>query len=81
MKCPFCGAEMEHGTLHSRGGNYFLPDEEKVRFYTQKSLEKARAIPLPPNPYGKVGEAPAWPEAYCCRACRMLILPYNEEPL
>ena len=28
MICPYCGQEMEKGTLHSRGGNYFLPDGE-----------------------------------------------------
>ena len=26
MNCPYCGGTLEKGTLHSRGGEYFLPD-------------------------------------------------------
>ena len=26
MNCPYCGGALEKGTLHSRGGEYYLPD-------------------------------------------------------
>ena len=42
--CPFCGCELEQGTFHSRGGNYFLPNGEKTpSFYTEKAMEKRKA--------------------------------------
>ena len=75
MQCPFCGNEMEHGTLRSRGSNYFLPDGQRTpTFYTASSLEKRDAIPLPPDPLGL--DTTTWPEAYCCRNCRKLIVSY-----
>ena len=79
MKCPYCMAEMEHGTLRSRGGNYFLPDGKRpsrISFYTRSFLERQGAIPLPPDPYA-IGPA-EWPSAWCCRSCRKLILSYSD---
>ena len=61
MNCPYCGGTLEKGTLHSRGGEYFLPDG---------------AIGLAWNPALTRRE---WPEAYCCRPCRRLIVPFPEE--
>lgn len=29
-KCPYCGGDLEKGKLISRGGNFFLPDGEKM---------------------------------------------------
>ncbi len=50
--CPYCGRELEQGTFHSRGGNYFLPNGEKTpSFYTEKAMEKRKAILLPPDPF------------------------------
>lgn len=50
--CPYCGCELEQGTFHSRGGNYFLPNGEKTpSFYTEKAMEKRKAILLPPDPF------------------------------
>ena len=77
MQCPWCGKEMEDGTLRSRGGNYFLPSGEKaskIAFYTEKYLEKARAIPLPPDPYEWTFTE--WPAARCCRSCRKLVIDF-----
>ncbi len=75
MQCPFCGNEMEHGTLRSRGYNYFLPEGQRAPIgYTTSSLEKRNAVELPPDPY--VLTKPQWPEAYCCRGCRKLIVSY-----
>lgn len=75
MQCPFCGNEMEHGALHSRGSNYFLPDGQRTpAVYSATSLEKGDAIPLPPDPRGL--DKPQWPEACCCRGCRKLIVSY-----
>ena len=76
MNCPFCGAEMEKGILHNRGGAFFLPEDSKrPALYTQKALEKANAIPLPPDPYS-MGWNPQMPTGYCCRKCRKIILEY-----
>ena len=78
--CPWCGGELEKGTLHSRGGNYFLPDGQmpsKTAFYTQAYLAKANAIPLPPNPYGGLLEKPEWPQGWVCRKCHKIILSYE----
>ena len=55
MICPYCGQEMEKGTLHSRGGNYFLPDNEiasSIAFPSKGYFKKSRAISLPQAPGG-----------------------------
>jgi hypothetical protein len=78
-RCPWCGGELENGTLRSNGSNFFLPDGEKackVRFYTKGYIEKARAIALPPDPYGGLLEKPQWPKACVCRSCKKIIIPY-----
>lgn len=80
MKCPYCNKELEKGTLRSRGGNYFLPDgqkDAKIAFYTQKHLEKANAIGLPPDPYS-FNSSVEWPIAYCFRDCKRIIIEYKE---
>lgn len=79
MKCPYCGREMDDGTLRSRGSSYFLPDGKppaKIAFYTKGYLEKANAVPLPPFPY-EVSRETEWPRACCCRDCRKIILSYE----
>jgi len=79
MNCPNCGKEMQKGTLHSRGFNYFLPDGEKTPWaYTKASLAKRNAIPLPPNPYVFDFGGDDWPEAHACRDCRQIIIRYGE---
>lgn len=82
MNCPYCGTEMEKGTLHSRGGNYFLPDgkkESKIVFYTKHYIEKAGAIALPPDPYGGLFDPVEWPTAYCCRECKKIVIEYEDD--
>ena len=38
MNCPYCGGALEKGTLHSRGGEYFLPDGAKLpAWFTRES--------------------------------------------
>lgn len=77
MNCPNCGKEMQKGTLHSRGCNYFLPDGENTPWvYTKASLEKHNAIQLPPYPYTLDFSVGDWPEAHACRDCRQIILKY-----
>jgi len=79
MNCPKCGKEMQKGRLRSRGCNYFLPDGMKAPWvYTKRTLEQHNAIMLPPNPYTLDFSVGDWPEAYACRACRMIIMPYGE---
>ncbi len=79
MLCPYCGAELESGTLRSRGGNYFLPEGVspcKISFYTEKFIRKANAVALPPSPYD-VSAQPEWPAAHCCRSCKKIIIDYE----
>ena len=65
MNCPYCGGTLEKGTLHSRGGEYFLPDGAKLpAWFTRESMEKVGAVGLAWNPALTRRE---WPEAYCCR--------------
>ena len=74
-KCPYCGGDLEKGTLRSRGGNYFLPDGEKVpAWFGEKSMARKGAILLPPDP---LAARPQWPEAFACRACKKIILSYE----
>ena len=80
QKCPWCGGELEQGTLRSRGSNYFLPDGKKsckIQFYTYSYLEKANAIALPPDPYAGLFEKPVWPKACACRNCQKIIICYE----
>ena len=77
MNCPYCGGTLEKGTLHSRGGEFFLPDGAKLpAWFTRESMEKVVAVGLAWNPALTRRE---WPEAYCCRPCRRLIVPFPEE--
>ena len=65
MNCPYCGGALEKGTLHSRGGEYFLPDGAKLpAWFTRENMEKVGAVGLTWNPALTQRE---WPEAYCCR--------------
>ena len=51
MNCPYCGGTLEKGTLHSRGGEYFLPDGAKLpAWFTRESMEKVGAVGLAWNP-------------------------------
>ena len=75
-KCPWCNQDLEHGTFRSRGGNYFLPDGNKTpNFFTIQSMKRKNAIMLPPYP---IGDA-SMPEAYVCRGCQKIIIPYKYE--
>lgn len=82
MQCPYCGAEMELGTLRSRGCNYFLPAGETApKLYAKKSMQQKRAVMLPPSPLGltaPVGDDAYWPQAFLCRNCRRIMLPYED---
>ena len=41
----YCGGALEKGTLHSRGGEYFLPDGAKLPAgFTRESMEKVGAV-------------------------------------
>ena len=36
MDCPWCGAVMEVGRFHSRGQNFYLPEDRKVTWITKR---------------------------------------------
>ena len=78
-KCPWCGGELEPGTLRSGGGgNYFLPDGEKpcrLRFYTYDYISKTNAIALPPDPMESLFHT-EWPKGCVCRNCKKIIISY-----
>lgn len=77
MKCPFCGEEMQPGKLRTRGYNYFVPDGCKTpSLYTEKSMEKAGAIPVSPDAVGAACEA-NWNTAFLCPKCRKYIAKNN----
>ena len=47
MNCPYCGGALEKGTLHSRGGEYFLPDGAKLpAWFTRESVVYVNRDPL-----------------------------------
>ncbi len=72
MKCPYCGKEMEKGTIRSRGGVYFLPDGETMpKLYSEREMSKHRAISLPPYLLQTI---PEFPTAYACRECAKMIV-------
>ena len=74
MKCPYCGQDLVKGTLRSRGGNYFLPDGEKIPLlYTEHEMQKRNAVYLPPYQFAVPAE---YPTAYLCRACSKIIIEY-----
>ena len=75
--CPYCEKEMEKGLFMSRGANYFLPDGEKTPATNlEGSIRKRNGIPLPPDLFA-IGR-PEWPQAYVCRSCKVIIMPYTE---
>lgn len=72
--CPWCGQEMEEGTLRSKGGNYFLPINENMPWtYSAKSMAKKNAVSLPPD---ILDDPLTWPAAFICRNCKKIIIPY-----
>lgn len=76
-KCPYCGGELEKVKLISRGGNFFLPDGEKMPvLFTEKSMNKSRAILLPPDIISD-GDV-QFPVGYVCRVCKKIIILYGK---
>ncbi len=77
--CPWCGEKLEKGNFRSRGCNYFLPEGMKAPlFNVPKYMEKANAVFLPPY-YWKISFNPDFPDAFLCRNCRKIIIPYEED--
>ena len=73
MKCPFCGEEMSHGKLRTRGENYFIPDGCKTPLlYTSKSMEKSGAVLVSPDAFSANYEE-NWQTAFLCKECRKVI--------
>ncbi len=77
--CPWCSEPLEAGTFRSRGGNYFLPEGERTPLlYTKSSMNKRRAVPVEPFLFASALPASgASPEAYVCRRCHKIIIPYS----
>lgn len=72
--CSWCGNELEVGTFQSRGGNYFLPQNQtKPHFYSKDSMNKHNAILLPPDSLSLPID---YPKAYACRSCKKIVIPY-----
>ena len=68
---------MTKGTLHSRGGNYFLPDGEKRPLaYSEKAMNKRGAGMLPPDFLAPLSAPLEFPAAYLCPDCRKIIIEY-----
>ena len=75
--CPYCGQEMEDGTLWTRGISFFLPHDTKPpAILTKGSLDGAGFISFPPYP-GFLGGSDR-PTAFICRSCKTLIMPFPE---
>lgn len=75
--CPFCKGSLEKGELKSRGGVFFLPEGEKMpTWMVEPSLEKRRAISVPPFP---LDHPPRFPSALACRNCGIIILDYEKD--
>lgn len=78
MICPYCGAEMEHGTMNSNGNLHFLPDGKKAPLLFSREAYAARgAVLLPPYQDSTTllhdGSTVAW----CCKACQKLLICYE----
>ena len=66
--------EMEKGKLRSRGGVFFIPDEEKLpKLYAKNEMKKHNAVYLPP--YMNSGRV-EYPIAYNCRTCSKIVIEY-----
>lgn len=46
MDCPWCGAVMEVGRFHSRGQNFYLPEDRKVTWITKKAVSAQGGVML-----------------------------------
>ena len=76
--CPWCGEPLELGTFHSRGGNYFLPqNQSNPTWYSHSAMNKRNAIMLPPSSFSLLPFE--WPTAYVCRHCQKIIIPYLQQ--
>ena len=74
QNCSICGGSIEKGFLESRGWSDFIPDGKKILLHTQKALEKINGIKVTPNYHDL---SPEWPDAYVCRNCKIVIIPYE----
>lgn len=75
MNCPYCGQAMEPGQLRSRGGVFFLPDGESLpKLYSEKEMDRHKAISFPPYLFQAKSEFPA---AYVCRKCGKIIMDFQ----
>lgn len=69
---------MEKGVLRSRGAMFFCPEGKRVPVYARRFLQKAAAVVLPPSPWSPEWKQD-WPEAWCCRNCKTLVIPYSDK--
>lgn len=78
MKCPYCGEELEQGTLTYENGRelLYLPAGEACRglLESEKSLSQRGGILLDGPHYGRLGDMEV--PAAVCRVCRKIILTY-----
>ena len=77
MKCPYCGNEMETGSLKTEGGPgmFYMPEGKNYSILpTQKEIERKGGIVLD-GPYitrfhyTSVG-------CYVCKSCRKIVVSY-----
>lgn len=71
MKCPYCGGEMEQGSVSSRGWRVeWLPEGAKYPFWR---WSESPGITLLPYQYFSRPESIKAPR---CKTCRKIILDY-----
>ena len=80
MKCANCGKEMEQGGIrYGRDLLYYLPKNGALPFLgTKKELIKKGSIPLWRKRFSLGMSDEDWPEAYVCRDCKQVVIPYEE---
>ena len=79
MKCANCGREMEQGTIRYGNQCYYAPKYGSLPFFgTRKELRKKDCIPLWRKYFTLGLNDEDWPEAFVCRACKQIVIPYEE---
>lgn len=77
MECPYCGAEMEKGSLQTQGGDglFYMPRNKKYgMFPTHKSVEKKGGVILDGPYMFRFNYVDV--TCFICKACKKIIIQY-----